>query len=473
MSAPSPNELMQEGIQQVRDNETDRAYNTFKQVVARDPNSEFGWIWVSVTSQDRAEKRAALERALQINPNSQHARDALRSLDAETPKASPPPPPFYTPARIGEAEINTAPQFGPPEGDSLRATLGSKPPRGRVKKEKTPKAVVVKEPTMVSRKQRPRPALFLFPILLALAIIAVFVWYFLFRNPNQTQQAGPAPADTTVATTAADVTTVGDTTTPATTAAVATTEAALTVAPANSVAPVATTAPATTTPTDTTPAATTAPATTATAVTVTLPAGASQTAQIAKVLETARQSQAQGDYATAIASYQAALQADSRNVPANLGLGNVYLTAPDKALPTNVKRYDEAVKAFQVVTEQAPNWPGGYALLGEALADQGQLKPAITAYSKSLELDPNGPERWAALASLYDKDNQPAQARFARERAGILKPATPTPVPTTAPPTTQPPAPVVPAPPKTQPPAPTPVATPRPPVITPKPSPKK
>jgi Flp pilus assembly protein TadD len=79
------------------------------------------------------------------------------------------------------------------------------------------------------------------------------------------------------------------------------------------------------------------------------------------------------------------------------------------------------------------------------LAGQGDLKAAIAAYSKSLELDPNGPERWLALAAVYDRDNQPEQARFAREKAGNLA-ATPTPTPTPSPtpaptPTPKPPAP--------------------------------
>ncbi len=442
MTVPGSNELMQEGIKQVREGNTDQAYKTFKEVVKRNPTSEFGWIWISVTSNDRTEKRSALEKALEINPESQHAREALRNLDAEesrpAPVTPPPfgdfsnlPPPTFSP-RIGEAETNTSPRYEPVEGDVLRAALSAK------KVSKKAKPEVTKNQTMISRKpaRRRSPLLIFLPVLL----IAIFIFALLYvlviqpRNQNNQPVATGPDQTTPTAISSPDTTGASQATSPA---ATSTTEAAT-----------ATTA-ALATVTATTAATTPATTTTATSAAAgqTLPAGASQTAQIARDLRTAHDSQLAGDYKTAIISYQSALQADPRSVPANLGLGNAYLLAPDNALPGDAKRYEDAIRAFRVVTTQAPNWSGGYALLGEALADAGQIKPAIDAYSKSLELDPNGPERWLALAGLYDKDNQPDQARFARERSGSIKPPTPAPpTPTAVPPTAAPPPP---APPKT------------------------
>jgi Tfp pilus assembly protein PilF len=449
--------LMKEGMKLVQEQRPAEAYGLFREVTSRDPQNEFAWIWLSLTSQNQGEKRAALERALQINPNSQHAREALRALDAEqTAQATTPTTYGARPnARIGATETSTAPN----QGDPLRAAL-SDDDKGR-KAKKPPKAAkttVVKDQRMISQQPRSRAVAqrIRIAVLFVLAIVAtLLIVYFVLqqtRNQNGTQEAtNPSPEATTAAATTAAATTAAATeaatpiavTTAAATTVAASTTSAATTAPATTVA--ATTA-ATTTTAVTSPTATTLATTTATTTgTTTLPAGNSEAAQIAKNLQTARDSLAAGDYKSAISAYKAALQVDSSNVAASLGLGQVYMTAPDSALPTGTNRWGEAVQAFKVVTTQAPNWPGGYTLLGQALAGQGDLKAAIAAYSKSLELDPNGPERWLALAAVYDRDNQPEQARFAREKAGNLA-ATPTPTPTPSPtpaptPTPKPPAP--------------------------------
>jgi tetratricopeptide (TPR) repeat protein len=521
---------MQEGIRHVREGRMGEAYKVFKKVIERNPRNEFAWIWVSVTSEDRAEKRAALEKALEINPNSTHAKEALRALNAEESRlASPakpdptsqptapmrvvtPPPvienpatpapapipaptlpveqtnnPFVAgkgepssnpaslgrgesssnparmgnlrtashPGRINPQEIVSNPFYEMPPELADKANAGTRPYRvsqaenlsnpnragnrppdtaPQVGNVDTPvnlvnssaaaaakKETVAKEDQSANtREKRERlffrrirlTALFILAILIVL-LAAFFVFNFLQKQANQAQ-----PTATQAATQSG------------TTAGMPSAASSGTAQPTITVPPLTT--------------ASGAAAATATPGGGTTPqAGPNPTqAAITKNLQAATGSQASGDYQGAITAYQAVIQADSTNVPANLGLGMLYLTAPDSALPSGTDRYAGAVKAFQVVTAQNPNWAGGYSHLGEALALQGNVKEAITAYSRSLELDPNGPERWLALAALYDKDNQPDQARFCRERAGILPSttvapsATATPAPTTAAPST-------------------------------------
>ena len=530
MTIGSSNELMQEGIRHVREGRMGEAYKVFKKVIERNPRNEFAWIWVSVTSEDRAEKRAALEKALEINPNSTHAKEALRALNAEesrlasptnpdptsqptapmkvvtpspvienpaTPAPAPNIPaettgnpvvagkgePSSNPANFGRGESSSNPAWvgnlrtssrpgrvNPQEivsnpfyempselADRVAADKASADPRPyRVDQTPNPfnqnrpvtrppdtapqvgnvdtpvnlinssaatakKDSVTKEDKAANtREKRERlffrrirlTALFLLAILVVL-LAAFFVFNFLQKQANPTQ-----PTATQVATQSG------------TTAGTASTGANGTAQPTITVPPL-TTAPASAAATATPGGGTTSQA------------GPNPTqAAITKNLQAATSSQASGDYQGAITAYQAVIQADAANVPANLGLGMLYLTVPDNALPGGTDRYAGAVKAFQVVTAQNPNWAGGYSHLGEALALQGKVKEAITAYSRSLELDPNGPERWLALAALYDKDNQPDQARFCRERAGSLAPTTAapsgtaTPAPTTAAPST-------------------------------------
>lgn len=522
MTIGSSNELMQEGIRDVRDGRMGDAYKVFKKVIERNPRNEFAWIWISVTSEDHAEKRAALEKALEINPNSQHAKEALRTLSAQEtrpatfrpdptsqptapmkvvtppPGVSIPPAPAIespatpapapigniestgNPARLGKGETTSQPaRIGnirtasrpnrinpqeivsnpfyemPPElADKVaadKASADTKPYRiGQAENSSNPASVGTREANtsprlgdvstpvnMISttnsatkpkatvatadkaantREKRERlffrrirlTALFILAILVAL-LAAFYVFNLLQKQSNQ----------------------------PQTTQTAQTSQASLTASTASS------SLSGTAQPTITVAQATTTPIPTATPGRATSSAPTTQVATnpvqavIAKNLQTAAASQASGDYQGAMTAYQAVIQADSANVPANLGLGMLYLSAPTGAIPGSTDRYAGAVKAFQVVTAQNPNWAGGYSHLGEALALQGKVKDAITAYSRSLELDPNGPERWLALAALYDKDNQPDQARFCRERAGSLPQTTAVPNTPAAPTTTR------------------------------------
>lgn len=504
MTIGSSNELMQEGIRHVREGRMGDAYKVFKKVIDRNPRNEFAWIWVSVTSEDRAEKRAALEKALEINPNSQHAKEALRTLNAEESRLAPKPdptnqptvplnvvtpapaptPPIESPAtpgpigksdtasnpvrignirttsrpgRINPQEIVSNPFYEMPSelaqkvaadkanADTKPYRIGqaensSKPARAGTRESNTsPQLQDVSTPVNLvnaskvsskknetiaaadraanTREKRERlffrrirlTALFILAIVVVL-LAAFYVFNLLQKQSNQPQASQTNQASLTTGPTASGL---SDTARPTITV------------------PPATTGPATTT--NATPATSQDTSTAPTA-----PTGTGQRqAVITKNLQAATNSQASGDYQGAFTAYQAVIQADASNVSANLGLGMLYLSAPANAIPSGTNRYAGAVQAFQVVTAQNPNWAGGYSHLGEALALQGNVKDAITAYSRSLELDPNGPERWLALAALYEKDNQPDQARFCRERAGNPAPApTATPVPTTAPPST-------------------------------------
>jgi tetratricopeptide (TPR) repeat protein len=429
LASNSTKELIEEGMKLMKEQRPAEAYSRFKEATSLDPGNEWAWVWVSATSKNRAEQRNALERALEINPNNQHAKEAMRALEAqETVQTS---VPAGRNARIGQTEVNTT-----PSPSDLRAALSSQSGKKGKKAAKT----TTKNQQMVSQQPSNRVAArrIRLAILLILVVGVTIAVVYLVLQRVQGTTTTEANLQPTVATSPGGTVTT-DANTPI---VVATTAAAASAAAAGTPLDVSATAitPGTLTP------ATTAETTSATTTvgtpgsgtpgSQTLPAGSSEAAQIAKALQTARDSQAAGNYTAAFSAYQAALQVDSSNVVANLGLGNLYMVAPNSALPVSTDRYTEAVRAFRAVTAQAPNWSGGYARLGEALAAQNDLKTAIVAFSKSLELDPNGPERWLALAAIYDRDNQPDQARFARERANNLSTiptATPLPAPTATP----------------------------------------
>jgi tetratricopeptide (TPR) repeat protein len=384
---------LQEGIQKVKDGRLEEAYNIFRKLTDKDPNNEFAWIWLATTSTNPAEKRSALGHALDINPNSSHAKDALRELDMKMRAAQPPEPPFSLPPLPDNPPIGI-----PPENDDPLATLRAAPGNKKNKKQKktaTPK-VSGRQPGR-SGSRRFRLAVFA----IAVAILVLSIAFVVTRNPQDTQ---------TVATEENTTPTVMATTTATTTVPPETTVEATTVAP-----------------TETATAATTKAAVQATTV-VAGQAGTSGTTadRIDKLVLDSRKSADAGDFKAAIASLNEALGIDPRNIPANFELGLTYMRAPDDQSVGGGNRFEAATQAFKRVTEQAPTWAGGWARYGEALSARGDVPGAIKAFARSLELDPNGSERWLALAVLYERNNQQAEAGYARQRAQGIN-ATPPP----------------------------------------------
>ncbi len=440
------NDLMQNGINQVREGRYTEAYQNFREVVSRDPNNEYAWIWISQTSPDRAERRQAIDRAFQLNPNSEHARQALTRLQSEEAAA----------ARSAPKEMAVT------DPADLRAAMSAEELGGRNKKKKDrdkkgdtrasgplrEQQQMVTQPVVRpqaqtrtrSKAQAPKKGggllRFLLFILILLVMVVGAIYYFvILQNQNTTnnpQASNPpiaetiAPAETTAS--AAPVTTaLAVTTAPA---------AATTASAALATTKTATTASGTTSPTTVASAATTAPASTSPAagtagnapgVAANPPPAAGSAPQL---LTQAQQLVTAGDYKGAIGVLNDVIKANPKDIEANLRLGSAYLMSPASQLG-NVDKFSEAVNSFKRVTELVPTWPGGYARLAEALSAKGDVPGAIAALSRSLELDPNGPERWLLLASLYDKNKQPAEANYARSRAQGASPTTAAPAPIT------------------------------------------
>ncbi len=80
------------GIDAAKTGEAATARRLLSEVVRADGRNELAWIWLTTVLVNPSERRAALRRVLEINPNNTRARDALRQLDAEgdTPQPSEP-----------------------------------------------------------------------------------------------------------------------------------------------------------------------------------------------------------------------------------------------------------------------------------------------------------------------------------------------------------------------------------------------
>jgi hypothetical protein len=104
-------ELVQEAIAAIQAGDKQTGRQKLIRVVRSDPRSETAWLWLAETVDDPDKKRECLERVLSINPDNQHARQALSRLASPAP---PPPAQETTATQPPPTEEPATPP--PPEG---------------------------------------------------------------------------------------------------------------------------------------------------------------------------------------------------------------------------------------------------------------------------------------------------------------------------------------------------------------------
>jgi predicted Zn-dependent protease len=73
-------------------------------------------------------------------------------------------------------------------------------------------------------------------------------------------------------------------------------------------------------------------------------------------------------------------------------------------------RYDEAQQWADRLHEVTPDDPGAYSLKAEIYSEQGQMKNAIEAMLKAIDILPNGASLHFDLADLYAETGDTANA---------------------------------------------------------------
>jgi hypothetical protein len=76
-------ELLKQGIDDMRNGDRAAARQKFERVVELDENSEKGWMWLASVVETDEEKRICLGNVLHINPNNDRAQKALDALNAK------------------------------------------------------------------------------------------------------------------------------------------------------------------------------------------------------------------------------------------------------------------------------------------------------------------------------------------------------------------------------------------------------
>jgi type II secretory pathway pseudopilin PulG len=85
--------LLRKGIEDARAGDRLAARTKFERVVELDDHSEKGWFWLASVVDTDLERRAALEKVLELNPNNDRARRALDALEARMEMAAAAPVP--------------------------------------------------------------------------------------------------------------------------------------------------------------------------------------------------------------------------------------------------------------------------------------------------------------------------------------------------------------------------------------------
>ncbi|MBA3945833.1 MAG: hypothetical protein H0X37_14855, partial [Herpetosiphonaceae bacterium] len=117
--------ILQLGIEAARAGDKTEARDLFRLVTREDPNNAQGWLWLAGVAEDREEKRAALERVIQIDPNNELARKGLAALTGRTTAvlpvvdATPTPPAASTAAAPTPAVPPPTAPVPPPTPDRV------------------------------------------------------------------------------------------------------------------------------------------------------------------------------------------------------------------------------------------------------------------------------------------------------------------------------------------------------------------
>jgi Tfp pilus assembly protein PilF len=79
---PNREELLQMGIRAAKSGNKDGARIFFEQVLSQDRRNERAMMWMAkLAGEDKTTRKKWLERALQVNPDNEQARDALKRMN--------------------------------------------------------------------------------------------------------------------------------------------------------------------------------------------------------------------------------------------------------------------------------------------------------------------------------------------------------------------------------------------------------
>ena len=123
-----PESIMQLGIDAAREGNVEEARNLFRLLTRQEPNNAQAWLWLAGVLESRDDRIAAVERALEIEPNNDLARKTMQRLQSQSPKPAPTPPPAPVAAPVADnpyADIDDDDPFA--QLDELSEVMANEP----------------------------------------------------------------------------------------------------------------------------------------------------------------------------------------------------------------------------------------------------------------------------------------------------------------------------------------------------------
>lgn len=82
MSDPNLQDLLRQGAEAAREGQKSQARKLFKQIIDKEPDNEKAWFWLASVAESDPERRDALTKVLELNPNNERAQQALEKVQA-------------------------------------------------------------------------------------------------------------------------------------------------------------------------------------------------------------------------------------------------------------------------------------------------------------------------------------------------------------------------------------------------------
>lgn len=213
-----PETLLQLGIDAAREGNREEARNLFSLLTRQEPDNVQAWLWLAGVAEGPEQRRAALERVIELDPDNEMAIKGLQAMGVPLPKrgderpteAPPPPPPTPKPSAPPAAAMTEEEQFAaeldsafedydalpraapPPRAEPPPEEAGKLPPMPPRSSPIPPRTATVRarneDDEEEPARRGPSPLLWILLGIIALVLI-VFLIIQLFFPPG----GGPAP----------------------------------------------------------------------------------------------------------------------------------------------------------------------------------------------------------------------------------------------------------------------------------------
>lgn len=216
--------ILQLGIEAAREGNREEARNLFGLLTRQDPDNLQAWLWLAGVAEGPEQRRAALERVLELDPSNEMAQKGLQAMGVSTaPRREVPPPPAPAPepppapaarAMSDEeryaAELDSAfddydavprvetPRVSAADLDLESATVSSSPTerpamssreraerRAASRRENSPSRPTERSFGAISRPQRGLLLPALVGLIVVLLLLLGFYWFIIYPNRGQ------------------------------------------------------------------------------------------------------------------------------------------------------------------------------------------------------------------------------------------------------------------------------------------------